>query len=126
MLRYTIVARGGWGSKVLKALSLGRYDHVRLHHIMQADFDRELHNHPFKYRTFILDGWYNETRVGDKQRVLMTGDTATGAGYHRIAALPPDGVTTLFFMGKDSGEWGFLVDGKHVTSREFFNQRKDK
>jgi hypothetical protein len=132
MLRYTIVARGGWGSKVLSAITLGRYDHVRLHHIMQADFDRELHNHPFKYRTFILEGWYNEQRPDysyglsipySKTRLVSLGASVTGEGYHRISRVPPDGVFTLFFMGKDAGEWGFLVNGKHVTSEEFFKRK---
>ena len=123
MLRYRVVDTGTWQSAALKALTLGKYDHCRLHVIMQPDVDRELHNHPFNYRTFILDGWYREERPGGKRNVL-TGNTVTGAGYHRIALVPPDGVTTLFFMGKDRGEWGFMVDGKHVTSREFFATKR--
>lgn len=125
MLRYRVVDVGTWQSFVLKALTLGAYDHVRLHVIMQPDADRELHNHPFNYRTFILDGWYREQRIEGVRNVLA-GQTVTGEGYHRIAMVPPDGVTTLFMMGKDRGEWGFLVGDKHVTSREFFANKRGK
>lgn len=32
----------------------------RIHQILRADYDRHYHNHPTAYRTFILDGWYQE------------------------------------------------------------------
>ena len=32
----------------------------RIHQILRADYDRHYHNHPTAYRTFILDGWYEE------------------------------------------------------------------
>lgn len=121
MARWSVVARGTLASKVLLALT--GYDHVRLHWIRQPDRDRELHNHPFKYRTFVLRGWYAEQRPGVGATVNQTGSSVTGEGYHRIATVSPDGVWTLFFMGKDKGEWGFLVDGKHMPSREFFELR---
>lgn len=130
MGRWAVIREGTVASKVLALLTAGRYDHVRLHWINQPDADRELHNHPFKYRTFILRGWYEEEvgspglpRYTPRYRSVRKGDTAAGGGYHRIAGVSPGGVFTLFFMGKDTGEWGFLVNGKHVTSKEFFKLR---
>ena len=126
MARWAVIRTGTRASKVLSYLTKGKYDHVRLHWILQPDADRELHNHPFKYRTFILQGWYTEEIGGlllPASRKVERGDTADGGGYHRISRVSPDGVFTLFFMGGDTGEWGFLVDGNHVTSKEFFKLR---
>jgi len=126
MARWAVIRTGTRASKVLSYLTNGKYDHVRLHWICQPDSDRELHNHPFKYRTFILHGGYVEQIGGlmlPAWRTVTAGDTADGGGYHRIASVTPGGVFTLFLMGGDTGEWGFLVDGKHVTSKEFFKLR---
>lgn len=126
MGRWAVIREGTVAGKLLALLTLGSYDHVRLHWILQPDADRELHNHPFKYRTYILQGWYEEEVGGlllPAYRNVRKGDTVDGGGYHRIAGVSPGGVFTLFLMGKDTGEWGFLVNGKHVTSKAFFKLR---
>lgn len=133
MGRWTVVKAGGLVSRVLSACTRGKYDHVRLHWIRQADGDRELHNHPFNYRTFVLSGYYREEYLANgtlisQARVLAEGDTVASplGHYHRITRVGPHGVFTLFCMGKDHGDWGFLVDGKHMPSREFFAYRNIK
>jgi hypothetical protein len=111
--------------------------HARVHRIMRPDHDRDLHNHPFDYRTFVLDGWYIEVYLDahgvERSRTISAGQTAYSSGtFHRIAAVSPGGVTTLFVMGPDSGRWWFRkelpADGvrrrfKFVESHEYFKQR---
>lgn len=133
MGRWSVVAGGSIASRCLSLCTRGKYDHVRLHWIRRADADRELHNHPFNYRTFILQGGYREEYLPDGTmislaRSLNSGDTVESplGHYHRITRVWQGGVWTLFCMGKDNGGWGFLVDGKHMPSREFFAYRNIK
>lgn len=129
MARWALIRTGTKASKWLSRLTFGRYDHVRLHQIMQPDADRERHNHPFNYRTFILLGWYVEEVIENgkpKLRVLGRGNTVAtkNSHFHRIDRVSDYGVTTLFFMGKDNGRWGFDVDGAFIESRKFFKLRR--
>lgn len=73
MGRWTIIEQGSRAGKVLGFLTGGQYDHVRLHWIRQSDGDRELHDHPFNYRTFILKGWYNEEFIDSTRHRLLNG-----------------------------------------------------
>jgi hypothetical protein len=38
--------------------------------------------------------------------------------YHRIVHVKPN-TWTLFFAGRRSRDWGFLVDGRHVPCRTY-------
>lgn len=125
------------GSRVLEKYT--GYRSIRLHHICRPDHDRELHNHPFDYRTFILDACYaeefEEPTKGLRQswppsmhhgyRWVHRGQTATGSAtkYHRIDIVPKAGVWTLFCMSRNTNDWGFKVDGEHITSRRYFRMR---
>lgn len=103
---------------------------VRIHWIMRPDQDRDLHDHPWNARTIVLKGWYAEERPiaspvpGMSATVLSQRDAGyTGRllfeQYHRIAAVSPGGVMTMFFTWRKRGTWGFLVDGKKVPWREY-------
>lgn len=121
------------GSKVLQALT--GYSSIRLHHINRKDHDRDLHSHPFKYRTFLCKGFYSEVfedcvlflhrnyvTSGKRFRMLFKGDTATGSAqkFHRISEVSPGGVWTLFCMTNNEEKWGFRVGNEFVPSREYF------
>lgn len=152
MGRWSIIDKGSRASKVLGFLTRGEYDHVRLHWIRRSDGDRELHDHPFNYRTFVLEGWYDEVFIPHKvlnaqmmrtwqgssrkmerevlmgterSRMMRAGSTARAeeGQFHRIAEVSDGGVWTLFCMGKDTGKWGFLVDGRWLKSSKFFQLR---
>lgn len=123
MGRWRVIDEGTLASRLLELLT--GYASCRVHHIMREDHDRDLHNHPFRYRTFVLDGFYAErlTDIDNYQRgdLLVAGDTGTGSPdkFHRITVVPPEGVWTLFFMSRNTGEWGFLADGKFVSSTRY-------
>lgn len=84
---------------------------IRLHHILQADADAVLHDHPFNWRTIVLRGFYIEEDVTGKEYVRLAGDTraATCETFHRINRVSTRGVWTLFFMSKKHQEWGFMA-----------------
>lgn len=106
---------------------------IRLHHIVRPDADRHLHDHPFNFRTFVLQGWYEEEVPGHGPaagqhitRYMLQGTTAAAPAtrWHRIADVSEGGVWTLFVMGRRINGWGFLVDGKKVPWREYLSGRE--
>lgn len=109
---------------------------IRLHHILEPDQDRHLHDHPWDARTFILRGWYDEKRRLECARVRgpngariihrEAGETATlkFGEYHAITEISPGGVWTLFVTYRYRGTWGFLVDGVKVKWRTYLGLDK--
>ena len=97
---------------------------IRMHHILRADNERHLHDHPWNARTFILKGNYLEERQDGVFVLRVPGDTATlkFGEYHRIASVSTGGVWTLFVTWRKQGTWGFLVDGQKVPHREYLQQ----
>lgn len=109
---------------------------VFLHHIHRPDKDRHVHNHPFPWaRAFILSGGYHEsitrTNPMSGRTGYLTHDARTWSSeafepgnYHRIVHVQP-GTWTLFFAGRRSRDWGFLVDGAHVPCRKYLGLPPD-
>lgn len=97
----------------------------RIHHILRADEDRALHDHPWDARTIVLRGWYLEERLLEDGTIATfrrgAGDTATlnFGEFHRIYEVSPGGVWTLFITEQYQGTWGFLVDGVKIPYREY-------
>lgn len=93
---------------------------VRIHRILKPDNDRNLHDHPWNARTFILKGWYTEER---RHGVFTRsqGDTArlNFGEYHKITKVCEGGVYTLFITGKYRGTWGFLVEGSKIHYKKY-------
>lgn len=117
---------------------------IRVHHIMRADDDEHLHDHPWNARTIVLRGWYVEERPPRGEQYspdvcgwvkktegwhTMWGRPAGYTGrvlfnsYHRISEVSPGGVYTLWFTWRYQGTWGFLVNGKKMPWREYLAQR---
>lgn len=92
---------------------------ARLHHILAEDPGRNLHNHPWPFRTFILRGWYVENR--HQPYIRRAGETyRMGPNeYHRISDLAPDGAWTLFVTFGKRAPWGFKVGGQFVPHEEY-------
>lgn len=105
---------------------------IRVHHIMRADDDGHLHDHPWNARTIVLRGWYEEERplAGELdirvEHVRTRGYTGRVLfeSYHRISEVSAGGVFTLWFTWRYRGTWGFLVDGKKVPHREYLGLDK--
>jgi len=90
---------------------------ARLHHIALPDDDRDLHDHPYDYRTIILKGWYiEETLNGTVLHKAGSTVAHPATHYHSIREVSPGGVWTLFIYRykRPNNRWGFLVDGRKV------------
>lgn len=105
---------------------------VRLHHIMEPDRDRHLHDHPWNARTIVLRGWYEEERPlpGGWTRAHWRSEGYTGrilfGQFHRISHVSSGGVWTMFITWRYRGTWGFDVDGVKVPYRTYLAERDGK
>ena len=97
---------------------------VRVHHIMAEDIGRELHDHPWPFRTFILRGGYIERREGVRPVWRKSGDTAAmGRGeFHRIAQVEQGGAWTLFCTWGERKVWGFKSQSGQVIPHQEYGQ----
>jgi hypothetical protein len=84
---------------------------IRINHIRKPDADPYLHDHPWNWRTVILNGWYTEELDDGEQKFRWVGDTRAGNAHelHRIIRVADEGVWTLFITGKRFNHWGFMV-----------------
>lgn len=110
--------------------SLDEHDQTKpfstyLHEIHTPDGDRHSHNHPWRWAaSLILTGGYTEERLESGLAVTYTHQVGDLSGlmpgdYHRIVAVEP-GTFTLFIVGRETHDWGFLVDDHHVPHRDYF------
>jgi len=94
-----------------------------LHKIVRSD-DPIFHDHPWAYCTVILaGGYYEHTPVYMNGKVIGDSRTWKGPGsviyrnateYHWLELKNEEPATTLFFMGPQRREWGFLVDNQWI------------
>jgi hypothetical protein len=92
---------------------------VYLHHIMQDDLDRALHDHPWDNTTIILKGRYVEiTPQGKIWR--WAGDVVhrRAEDLHRLIVGNGE-AWTLFITGPKRREWGFACEGGWVHWEDF-------
>lgn len=115
---------------------------VRLHFIARPDLARNLHSHPFNFRTIILRGWYmqeipgkhwpsqkNDTRivkmVQGMQATCYYNKGGETSNFHRITQVSRNGCWTLFIMwGGKRHDWGFMTKAGYVPAAEYKDQYK--
>lgn len=102
---------------------------LRLHRILRADDDRDLHDHPFDFTSLILRGGYTEVRVagtdpdGDPEHVARTfrrGDVVRrrAEDLHAIRTVFP-GTLTLVVSGTHRRKWGYQTTQGWTYWREY-------
>lgn len=98
---------------------------IRLHWIHTADLDRALHDHPWTFFSWLLIGWYTEERPTTPEKIqfdekgveaIKTTRRTPGSfalrrfhHRHRISAVSPGGVLTLFVSFTKRQSWGFYT-----------------
>lgn len=128
---YTIVVDGEkYLTRILSPRLFGC--RVYLHHFHRPDAGRHLHNHPWKWAaSLLLSGSYEEDRVDmptieawrsylvdgfevlHEHKHVRRTNVIHDTDYHRVTRLHGD-VWTLFVVGPENKDWGFLVRGHHV------------
>jgi hypothetical protein len=87
---------------------------IFLHHFFSSDIDRSLHDHPWVFRTFILNNGYEEIiqehEYPDavfRNRILTAGDTVRNEAEHTHRVIVPKPLWTLMIVHKAKRAWGF-------------------
>lgn len=115
---------------------------ARLHHILRSDNDRDLHDHPWDYASYILDGGYWEILPKsqkqpfaddrDENNVTKTwwgpGSFRTASATTRHRLIVPAGKTawTLFIHRPKSRDWGFGTPNGWVHNEQYFQEFGEK
>lgn len=92
---------------------------VTLHKIVRSD-DPVMHDHPWPYLTIVLKGGYWEHTPLVSRNGLIIGETCRWRGpgsiiwrkakeLHWLELDDNIPATTLFFMGPQQREWGFVI-----------------
>jgi hypothetical protein len=101
---------------------------VYLHDIYEPDADREPHNHPWPFLSFILRGFYTERfypqpyadleEWRDRTWKRFTWHRMDRDSAHRIVEAAP-GLKTLIICGRrHASGWGFYTDDGYVPWHE--------
>ena len=95
---------------------------IFLHKFLKSDPD-DVHDHPWPYMTVVLKGgyWEHTPIFNNEGKMFAEFQTWRGPGsiikrsageYHWLELEEGSSATTLFFMGRQQREWGFLVQTK--------------
>lgn len=122
ILRHRDIMNGG--DLYLRRFYLGPqvFGHqLMLHHIVRADKERDLHDHPWPFWTFCLRGGYLEETVKDEPRTAHVSWQLKyrGAEFkHRIDRIFGQ-CWTLVLSGREIRQWGFYTEKGWVHWREY-------
>lgn len=93
-----------------------RWGGIMLHWLRRPDHDRDMHDHPYTFASFVLRGEYEEVVPrrgggGTVERVIswFNFKRATISDPHRISRVAP-GTLTFVFFGPRRRNWGFHTD----------------
>ena len=109
---------------------------IFLHKFLKGDPD-DVHDHPWSYTTLILKGGYyewvpifddNNKKISEVASWRKPGHfrTCSANSYHRIELDPAIECWTLFMPGKQTKEWGFLVDNKWVENEKYLEGKYEE
>ena len=92
---------------------------IRLHYWLRSDDKRYMHDHPWRFRTFVLKGSYTDvSHDGYMQYREEVKWTAFRRASHRhYVEIPKPGVITLLFCGRPKRKWGFWIPGRQNLLR---------
>lgn len=100
-----------------------RWFKVYLHHFVGDDWSLDLHDHPKRFISIGLKGWYFEHRPSGAGTVRRTYKapwfrTFPAQHIHRIST-PSGSCWTLVIVLKQEREWGFWHERKFIHWKEY-------
>jgi hypothetical protein len=107
---------------------------VTLHKIVRSD-DPIMHDHPWGYMTIILRGgyWEHTPVFNNDGKMIAEFQKWRGPGsiirrkaneYHWLELAENGTATTLFFMGAQQRDWGFLKNNKWIQHENYLQSVK--
>lgn len=107
---------------LVNRLGLGIY----LHHFLADDWALDPHDHPRRFISIGLRGWYwedvydHEGRLMNSTQYVAPWCRSFPADHvHRIRAQESANCWTLVLVMPKSRDWGFIRDGKWMPFREY-------
>lgn len=96
---------------------------MRLHRFFPETHDRDTHDHPWPFLTFVLKGDYDDVRVDGKVEKMRPGMIRWRSANHAHKTFAgPRGCWTFVVGPHESREWGFFPDGKWMPWRAYMNK----
>lgn len=94
---------------------------VYLHHFLQSDYDRALHDHPWQSVSVVLGGEFYDVTEEKGAVYHKTGDVIFRDANtpHRVELINGQPAWTLFITGEKVREWGFHCEDGWKHWREF-------
>ena len=93
---------------------------IRLHHWVASDDQRNPHDHPFWYITFILWGGYQDKSPSGDTRMHVGKVACRRASHQHTVLVDRGGCWSLLLTGPETREWGFWVGGKFRRRNKYF------
>lgn len=93
---------------------------VRLHHWLGPDDDRNKHDHPWDFVTFVLKGGYLDSSPAGDEHLRAPAVKYRSAEHQHTVFPDPGGCWTIIVTGPKIRKWGFWVNGKFVKMNKYF------
>jgi hypothetical protein len=92
----------------------------RLHHFYPGTSDRDYHDHPWPFLTFVLHGGYIDERLDGRQDKLSAGSVRYRSAHHAHKTFAgPKGCWTFVVGPHERREWGFFVNNRWMDWRTY-------
>ena len=99
-----------------------KFFNVYYHEIRASDMDRDLHDHPYVFSSFILSGgYYEETKQGVVERGVGDFNIHQPWFLHRLKMKDSNGANTIFITGPKVKRWGFMTENGWVYNKDYLN-----
>lgn len=96
---------------------------IYYHEIRASDLDRHLHDHPYFFSSFILEGGYREhTETGVIERGPGDLNLHTPWFVHRLEMKDAGGANTIFITAPKIKVWGFKTEDGWVANDEYLER----
>lgn len=103
-----------------RTIASGRFGKLLLHRFVASSSDKDCHDHPSSFLTFVLQGGYDDVQpngVVDKVRAPTV--RFRRAEHAHITRVGPHGATTIVVMFRKRRSWGFFRDGRWYDWRTY-------
>jgi len=97
-----------------------RWGKLMINYFHRSDEDRALHDHPWRFWSFILwRGYLEHTRSGARRIRPLTLNYRPPRWTHRVEMMNGKPACTLVWTGRRVREWGFHTDKGWMHWKEF-------
>jgi hypothetical protein len=98
-----------------------RWFRIYAHHILRSDIDRELHDHPGDFISFVLRGGYWEHSRSSVKWYGPGSVIYRRAEYaHRLELKPGTTAWTFVLFGRTRRRWGFHTSKGWADSKAYY------